>query len=45
ATAAAAEQTVPGRTEQIEYEDESGQWHKETARGSDRPNTAIKDGG
>lgn len=40
---AAAEQKIPGHTEQIEYEDESGRWHTETARGSDRPDTHIKD--
>jgi len=40
---AAAEQTVPGHTETIEYEDEKGHWHTETARGSDRPQTQIKD--
>jgi hypothetical protein len=43
ARAAAAEQTVPGRTEAIQYEDAQGKWHTETARGSDRPNTYIKD--
>ena len=40
---AAAEQRVPGRTEVIQYEDEQGKWHTETARGSDRPETQIKD--
>ncbi len=40
---AAAEQRVPGRTEVISYEDEKGQWHEETASGSDRPNTHIID--
>ena len=40
---AASEQTVPGHTETIEYEDEKGRWHTETARGSDRPHTQIKD--
>lgn len=45
AQAAAEEQTVPGHTETIEYEDEKGRWHTETARGSDRPNTQIKDRG
>jgi hypothetical protein len=40
---AAAEQKVPGRTEVIEYEDAEGKWHTETARGSDRPDTQIKD--
>ena len=43
AQAAAAEQRAPGQTEQIEYEDEKGKWHTETARGSDRPDTHIKD--
>jgi hypothetical protein len=45
AQAAAAEQTVPGTTEVVEFEDDKGQWHTETARGSDRPRTAIKDKG
>jgi len=40
---AAAEQRVPGRTEAIEWEDEKGRWHTETARGSDRPATHVKD--
>ena len=39
----AAEQTVPGETADIEYEDAKGKWHAETARGSDRPQTAVKD--
>jgi hypothetical protein len=43
AKAAAIEQTVPGHTEEIQYEDEKGRWHTETAPGSDRPQTAIKD--
>ena len=43
AQAAAAEQRVPGRTETIQYEDEKGRWHTETARGSDRPATHVKD--
>lgn len=43
AQAAAEEQTVPGYTETIEFEDEKGRWHTETARGSDRPQTQIKD--
>lgn len=42
AQAAAAEQKVP-QTEEIEFEDEKGRWHTETARGSDRPDTHIKD--
>jgi hypothetical protein len=40
---AAAEQRVPGQTETIEYEDANGLWHTETARGSDRPDTDVKD--
>jgi Uncharacterized protein conserved in bacteria (DUF2188) len=45
ARAAAAEQRVPGQTESIEYEDEKGRWRTETARGSDRPETDVKDSG
>ena len=40
---AAAEQTVPGETEVIQYEDEKGRWHEETAKGSDRPATEVVD--
>ena len=40
---AAREQRVPGRTEAIEYEDENGRWRSETAPGSDRPETEVKD--
>ena len=40
---AAAEQRAPGQTEAIEYEDEQGRWHTETARGSDRPETDVED--
>lgn len=43
AQAAAAEQRVPGATQTIEWEDEQGRWHTETARGSDRPQTEVKD--
>ncbi|MFN3657386.1 MAG: DUF2188 domain-containing protein [Pseudolabrys sp.] len=43
ARAAAAEQKVPGSTEVIQYEDEQGRWHTETARGTDRPDTSVKD--
>jgi hypothetical protein len=42
---AAAEQKTPGETAEIEFEDAKGKWHTETARGSDRPNTTIKDKG
>ena len=40
---AAAEQRIPGRTESIEWEDANGKWHTETASGSDRPETDVKD--
>ena len=40
---AADEQKTPGETEQIEFEDSKGKWHTETARGNDRPSTAVKD--
>jgi hypothetical protein len=40
---AAQEQRAPGQTHVIEYEDEKGKWHTETASGSDRPATAVKD--
>ena len=43
AKAAAQEQRVPGQTETIEYEDEKGKWHIETARGGDRPDTDVQD--
>jgi Uncharacterized protein conserved in bacteria (DUF2188) len=39
----AAEQRVPGQTEAIEYEDEKGHWHTETALGTDRPDTDVED--
>jgi Uncharacterized protein conserved in bacteria (DUF2188) len=45
AIAAAAEQSEPGETEQIEFEDDKGKWHTETAHGSDRPATVVKDKG
>lgn len=40
---AAAEQKVPGRTEEIQYEDGQGEWHNETAKGDDRPTTEVVD--
>ena len=43
ARAAAEEQELPGHTETIEYEDDKGKWHTETARGRDRPRTVVKD--
>lgn len=39
---AAREQTVAGETRPIEFEDASGKWHEETARGNDRPITDVK---
>lgn len=42
---AAAEQRLPGTTEEIQFEDENGRWHTEIARGSDRPDTSVKDKG
>ena len=45
ARAAAEEQRVPGSTEVIQYEDDKGKWHTETASGSDRPDTDVKDSG
>lgn len=41
AQAAAAEQQVPGSTEGIRYQDGSGAWHDETARGDDRPRAKV----
>jgi len=40
---AANEQQLPGSAEAIEYEDEKGNWHTETARGDDRPVTKVKE--
>lgn len=40
---AAQEQRTPGTTHAIEYEDAQGKWHTETASGSDRPTTSVKD--
>jgi Uncharacterized protein conserved in bacteria (DUF2188) len=39
---AAAEQRVPGRTEEIQYETADGKWHTETAAGNDRPDTDVE---
>ena len=43
ARAASEEQEIPGHTEIIEYEDDKGKWHTETASGRDRPHTFVKD--
>lgn len=39
---AAREQKAPGDTTPIEFEDKTGKWHEETARGTDRPDTDVK---
>lgn len=39
---AAAEQTAPGESSAISYEDEKGKWHDEVAAGSDRPVTEVE---
>lgn len=41
ASKAAAEQRVPGDTTPIEYQDEAGVWHTETAPGIDRPDADV----
>lgn len=43
ADAAARRQQAEGGPAVIEYEDEAGQWHKEIARGDDRPDTEVED--
>ena len=43
AARAAREQRTPGESAAIEYEDRSGRWYEEDAKGSDRPDTDIKD--
>src|SRR5437870_5524741 len=40
---AAEQQEIPGHTEIIEYEDDKGKWHTETASVRDRPHTVVKD--
>ena len=39
---AAGAQGQAGRTESISFEDEKGGWHRELARGDDRPKTEVK---
>jgi hypothetical protein len=41
ASRAAAEQRVPGKSEEIEFQDKTGKWHIEHARGDDRPDTDV----
>jgi hypothetical protein len=43
AEAVAAEQRAPGETTPILYQDESGEWREETARGDDRPEAYVTD--
>jgi Uncharacterized protein conserved in bacteria (DUF2188) len=43
AQVAAGEQEIPGHEETIEYEDDKGKWHTETASGRDRLHTIVKD--
>lgn len=38
----AREQSTPGRTVVIDYEDEHGRWHVETSQGDDRPDVAVE---
>jgi len=38
---AAAGQRLPGATEDIEYQDEAGDWHDEISQGKDRPETDV----
>ncbi|QRM34120.1 DUF2188 domain-containing protein [Microvirga sp. VF16] len=38
---AAAEQRLPGATEDIEYQDKAGDWHEEVSQGKDRPETDV----
>lgn len=42
ARVAASEQTVPGETTHISYEDEDGLWHDEVDSGTDRPTTDVE---
>ena len=36
------EQSVPGETTGISYEDKDGHWHEEVSAGNDRPETDVK---
>jgi hypothetical protein len=38
---AAAEQKVPGESEDIEFEDSKGRWHAEHSAGDNRPDTDV----
>jgi hypothetical protein len=39
---AASEQTEPGETTRISYEDEKGHWHDEVDSGTDRPKAIVE---
>ncbi len=39
----AHEQTVPGETRYIEYQDAGGKWRTELAQGNDRPVADVED--
>jgi hypothetical protein len=39
---AAQEQSTPGETTPISYEDDKGRWHDEVDSGTDRPTTKVE---
>jgi hypothetical protein len=39
---AAREQSAPGESTAISYEDEKGHWHSELAKGDDRPEADVE---
>ena len=39
---AAQEQSVPGSTTAIQYQDGEGRWHTDIARGDDRPEADVE---
>lgn len=41
---AAARHEIPGPSEPIQYQDEDGNWHEETASGLDRPEVEVRGG-
>ena len=41
AAEAAAEQKLPGESEDIEFEDSQGRWHTERSAGDDRPDADV----
>ena len=43
AESAASEQRAPGNTTAIQFETPDGSWVEENSRGSDRPQTDVKD--